>query len=126
MGVRPALIATTLLAIVPTAASCIALAKLSSNVFTASCELISLPSCFPRTVHAKINYVQYDLNHCDKACKATMICGFFAVTTPVHKACLKSLGFGSEHQAHEALEAEHDAIRRQGGFVAETHTPDHD
>eukprot|EP01052_Picozoa_sp_SAG31_P017648 SAG31_NODE_1216_length_9328_cov_12.252465_10_plen_146_part_00 len=44
---------------------------------------------------AAVNYVMYDLKRCIGNCKAVMICGLFAVTTPAHEACVKSFGYAS-------------------------------
>ena len=72
---------------------------------------------------AEINYVQYDLSKCAGSCKATMVCGLFAVTTPRHAACLASFGYASIEAVQLARAAEDDASRAQGRVVVETHMP---
>ena len=75
---------------------------------------------------AQINYVQYDMSNCSGSCKATMVCGLFAVTTPRHATCLASFGYASVEAVQLARAAEDAASRARGEFVPETHMPGFD
>lgn len=90
-------------------------------------QFLSNDTAFQR--FSRINYVQYDLLPCGKACKATMLCGCFAVTTAKHKACMASFGHATEEQAAEAQRLEdllvgRDKIRTHMPFAEEAQPGD--